>query len=121
LNAKEAKDFLVEQTAHQAALQGIALSELEKRMMYFTEQDDSCENPIQLNEEFEAQYDTPTYEAKIAGLMRNATRGSKRRILRRSSAGIRQSENCPKETITFSFYGACLRPASIQGAMRFFK
>jgi len=72
MNSKEAKDFLIEQTAQQAAIQGIALSDLEKRMMYFTEWDDSCENPIRLNEEFEARYDTTKYETKITGLMRNA-------------------------------------------------
>lgn len=72
MNSKEAKDFLVEQTAQQAAIQGLNLSDLEKRMMYFTEWDDSCENPIQLNEEFEAQYDTTEYESKIAGLLKNA-------------------------------------------------
>jgi hypothetical protein len=33
----EAKDFLVRQTAEQAALEGVPLSDLEKRMMYFTE------------------------------------------------------------------------------------
>ena len=72
MDSKEAKDFLVDQTAQQAAIQGIALSDLEKRMMYFTEWDDSGGNPIELNEEFESQYDTPDYERKIAGLMRNA-------------------------------------------------
>jgi hypothetical protein len=30
------KDFLVEQTTIQAALEGVPLSDLEKRMMYFT-------------------------------------------------------------------------------------
>jgi hypothetical protein len=72
MNSKEAKGLLVEQTARQATVQGIVLSDLEKKMMYFTEQDDSCENPVQLNEEFESQYDTSEYEAKIAGLLRNA-------------------------------------------------
>ena len=72
MNSKEAKDFLVEQTSQQAAIQGITLSDLEKRMMYFTEWDDSGGNPIELNEQFESQYDTPRYETKIAGLMRNA-------------------------------------------------
>ena len=72
MRVKEAKDFLVEQTSQQAAIQGVPLSDLEKRMMYFTEWDDSCENPIQLNEDFEAQYDTSEYEAKIAGLLKNA-------------------------------------------------
>ena len=37
--------------------------------MYFTESDDSCEKPIELNEEFEAAYDTAAYEAKISRLL----------------------------------------------------
>ena len=70
VNTKEAKDFLVQQTAEQAALEGVSLSDVEKRMMYFTESDvTSCSNPIELNEEFEAQYDTPEYEAKMSRLL----------------------------------------------------
>ena len=73
MNAKEAKDFLVQQTAEQAALENVPLSDLEKRMMYFVENDlSSCANALELNEEFEAQYDTGQYETKIAGLLRRA-------------------------------------------------
>lgn len=73
MNTKEAKDFLVQQVAEQASLERVPLSELEKRMMYFVENDHtSCENPLELNDEFEAQYDTPTYEAKIANLLSHA-------------------------------------------------
>jgi hypothetical protein len=68
----EAKDFLVRQTAEQAEREGVSLSELEKRMMYFTESEDAVEDPIALNEEFEAQYDTAEYESKIAGLLGRA-------------------------------------------------
>jgi len=50
----EAKNFLVQQTAEQARLEGVALSELEKRMMYFTESGYVPEDPITLNDEFEA-------------------------------------------------------------------
>ena len=74
----EAKDFLVQQTAEQAQRESVPLSELEKRMMYFTEGEDAVENPIALNEEFEAQYDTPEYEAKIAGLLGRAYKRLKR-------------------------------------------
>ena len=56
MNVREAKDFMVNQAAKQAVIEAAPLSELEKRMMYFTESDDSCENPVALNEEFEAQY-----------------------------------------------------------------
>jgi hypothetical protein len=65
----EAKDFLVQQTAEQAEREGVSLSDLEKRMLYFTESEDAVEDPIALNNEFEAQYDTAEYESKIAGLM----------------------------------------------------
>lgn len=41
----EAKDFLVQQTAEQAALENAPLSDLEKRMMYFTEVDECRKIP----------------------------------------------------------------------------
>jgi len=72
MQVNEAKDFLVQQTAEQARREGVSLSDLEKRMMYFTETEDAVENPIALNEEFEAQYDTSQYESKIAGLLGRA-------------------------------------------------
>ena len=72
MNTREAKDFLAQQTAEQAQCDGVPLSELEERMMNFTESDDAVENPIQLNEEFEAQYDTAEYETKIARLLGRA-------------------------------------------------
>jgi hypothetical protein len=68
----EAKEFLVSQTAIQAGLDDVPRSDLEKRMMYFTEEPDSAENPIVLNDEFEAEYATPTYEAKVSNLLHRA-------------------------------------------------
>src|SRR5215467_3303698 len=68
----EAKDFLVQQTAEQAALENVPLSDLEKRMMYFTETDECPEDPIALNDAFEDEYATNEYEAKISKLMRHA-------------------------------------------------
>jgi hypothetical protein len=63
----------VQHTAEQAALENAPLSELEKRMMYFAENDPaSCSNPIELNDEFEAQCDTPEYESKIKQLLHHA-------------------------------------------------
>lgn len=72
MNVQEAKDFLVEQATQQASLDGVSLSDLEKRMMYFTESADAVENPITLNEEFEEKYDMEEYEAKVGGLLRRA-------------------------------------------------
>jgi hypothetical protein len=68
----EAKDFLVQQTAEQATLEHVPLSDLEKRMMYFTETGECPEDPIALNDAFEAQYDTGEYEPKISRLLHNS-------------------------------------------------
>jgi hypothetical protein len=72
LNTKQAKDVLVEQATEQAALENLPFSDIEKRMMYFTESDPvSCPDPLALNDEFEAQHDTPEYEAKMSRLLRH--------------------------------------------------
>ena len=62
----------MQQTAEQAQLEDVPLSELEKRMMYFTEDEEMSEDPIALNEEFEAKYDTQEYEQKVAKLLHHA-------------------------------------------------
>jgi hypothetical protein len=74
MQVREAKDFLVAQTAEQAALEGVPLSELEKRMMYFTETGECPEDPIALNEEFEKEYETDEYERKVKKLLASAYR-----------------------------------------------
>ena len=72
IRVREAKDFLVAQTAEQAVLEDMPLSDLEKRMMYFTEGPGAIEDPATLNEEFEAQYDMAQYEKRISRLMGHA-------------------------------------------------
>jgi hypothetical protein len=63
----------VQQVDEQASLENVPFSSLEKRMMYFVENDPtSCDKPLELNEEFEAHYDTPEYEAKMSGLLHRA-------------------------------------------------
>jgi hypothetical protein len=75
MNTKEAKDFLADQAAQQAALDHIPISDLEKRMMYFTESDPaSCGDPVRLNEEFEEKYDTAEYEAKMSRLLDHSSK-----------------------------------------------
>jgi|SRR5208282_3458382 len=78
MRVREAKDFLVQETVQQAALEGVPLSDLEKRMMYFTETGECPEDPIALNDAFEAEHDTTAYEKKISLLMAQAYRRIKR-------------------------------------------
>jgi len=69
MDSRQAKDFFVEQVAQQAAIEGIPLSDLERRMMYFTEGPDAVEDPVQLDEEFEAQYgDSENYDFEKKGV-----------------------------------------------------
>jgi hypothetical protein len=68
MNVCEAKDF-VHQTAEQAALDSVPLSELEKRR---TESDDSCKDPIALNEGFEGDVKSEEYEPKITRILKHA-------------------------------------------------
>ena len=78
MNTKEAKDFLADQAAQQAAFERTPLSDLERRMMYFTERDPaSCDDPVSLNDKFEEKYDTVEYEAKMSRLLRRAHKGLK--------------------------------------------
>jgi hypothetical protein len=72
MNAKQAKDFLVQQASEQAALDCVPLSDLEKRMMYFSEGDASCESPLEVNEQFEGQYESAKYETKMSCLLHHA-------------------------------------------------
>lgn len=89
MDSREAKDFLVQQASEQAALEQVTLSDLEKRMMYFTESDPaSCIDPLKLNEEFESAYDTADYEAKTSGLLSHA----QDRLTREEPAKMRRWE-----------------------------
>lgn len=66
MRVREAKDFLVQQTVEQAAVENAPLSDLEKRMMYVTEDDEMSEDPLGLNNAFDAEYDSEEYEAKVS-------------------------------------------------------
>ena len=73
MNTEDAKDFLADQAAQQAALDHITISDLEKRMMYFSESDPaSCDDPVRLDDEFEEKYATAEYEAKMSRLLHRA-------------------------------------------------
>jgi hypothetical protein len=50
----------------------ITFSDLEKRMMYFTESGEMSEDPFELNDAFETGYDPTEYEAKVPKLIAHA-------------------------------------------------
>ncbi|MGO9640354.1 MAG: hypothetical protein ACLP1Y_03480 [Candidatus Acidiferrales bacterium] len=72
LRAQQAKEFLISQVVDEAKRENVPLSEIERKMLYFTESYDPPPDIMEINDEFERDYDSAEYEKKIAGLLRNA-------------------------------------------------
>ncbi len=71
LRAESAKEFLISKVLRQADDDGVLLSDLERRMLSFSEGTASAED-IDVAEQFENEHDSNAYEAKIARLLRRA-------------------------------------------------
>jgi hypothetical protein len=78
LRAQQAKEFLISQVVEEAQREDKPLSEVERKMLFFTETEETLPDMATVSDKFEHEYDTPTYEKKISGLLRNAFKhGSK--------------------------------------------
>ena len=73
-HALEGKEFLISQIIEQAQLEGVSLSGVERKMLYFTESEDESPgvDAAALNDKFEAECDAAEYEEKIAKLVGHA-------------------------------------------------
>ena len=63
-DAREAKEFLVERILSQAERDGVSLSEIERKMLYFSETAWTLPDIMEVNEEFDRRYDQDEYEQK---------------------------------------------------------
>ena len=71
MTADQAKDFIATVIVDQAQRDGVAVSDVERKMLYFSETEESADlNAV--NEAFDREYDQSDYEQKIATLIRNA-------------------------------------------------
>jgi hypothetical protein len=68
---KQAKEYIVDRIVAEAEREGVPLSEIERKMLYFSETDWAPPGMLDVNAEFERDYDDTAYEQKIAGLVRN--------------------------------------------------
>jgi hypothetical protein len=66
---REAKDFLAARIATEAASEGIPLSEIERKMLYFSETDWTLPEMSAVSAEFDRDYDEHRYEQKISVLV----------------------------------------------------
>lgn len=72
MDAVAAKQFLISQVLHEADSSHVQLSEVERKMLYFTESYPSLPDLQAVNAEFERECDADEYEDKVAKLLRNA-------------------------------------------------
>ena len=66
---KDAKDFLANSITAEAIREGIPLSEIERKMLYFSESNWTPQEVETVNGEFDRDYNQDEYEEKIAGLV----------------------------------------------------
>jgi hypothetical protein len=72
LGAQQAKEFLISEVVEEARMENVPLSEVERKMLFFTETDETLPDMTDVNEQFERGYDSSRYEEKIARLLHNA-------------------------------------------------
>jgi hypothetical protein len=67
---RSAKEYLVGKIIDQSKRDGVSLTDVERKMLYFSETDWTLPDMMAVSEEFDLDYDQDEYEAKIAGLVR---------------------------------------------------
>jgi hypothetical protein len=71
-SAREAKEFLVSRIVEEAQRERAPLSDLERKMLYFSETGWTLPDMMSVNDEFDRQYDQDEYEKKMASLIGRA-------------------------------------------------
>ncbi len=69
-SARQAKEFLVSKIVDQAQREGLPLSEVERKMLYFSETGWTLPDMEEVNATFEHNCDQEEYEKKIAAVVR---------------------------------------------------
>src|SRR5690349_23643303 len=64
-DAREAKEFLISKIVAEAQREKAPLSEIERKMLYFTESGWTLPDIMQVSEQFDREYDQDEYEKKI--------------------------------------------------------
>jgi hypothetical protein len=73
-SGREAKEFLISRIVAEAQRENVLLSEVERKMLYFTESGWTLPDMTAVSEDFDSEYDQNKYEKKIARLIRNAAK-----------------------------------------------
>jgi hypothetical protein len=77
-SGREAKEFLISEIVAEAQHQNVTLSEVERKMLYFTETGWTLPDILKVSEDFDREYEQDEYEQKIAKLIKEADRRIRR-------------------------------------------
>lgn len=72
MDSVAAKQFLISKVIEEAEYEHVSLSDIEKKMLHFTEVHPTIPNILEINEEFEKNYNSDEYEEKVTKLLKNA-------------------------------------------------
>ncbi len=87
---REAKEFIVSEIADEARRTGVSFSEVERKMLFFSETDLTVPDISEVVQTFNRDYDDRAYEQKVAGLINSA----RQRADRTKRAAWRRAEKC---------------------------
>jgi hypothetical protein len=68
-SGQDAKEFLISKIVAEAQSENIPLSEVERKMLYFTESGWTLPDIMDVSAAFDREYDQDEYEQKIAGVV----------------------------------------------------
>ena len=68
---RDAKEFLISRIVTEAQREGVPLSEIERKMLYFSETEVTLPDAMDVSDTFDRDYDEAEYEKKIGLLVRN--------------------------------------------------
>jgi hypothetical protein len=71
-NAREAKEFLISKIVAEAQHESTPLTEIERKMLYFTESGWTLPDMMEVNEQFDREYNQDDFEKKVAGITARA-------------------------------------------------
>jgi hypothetical protein len=77
-SGREAKEYLVSKIVEEAQRENVPLSEVERKMLYFTESGWTLPDIMKVSEDFDREYDQVKYEQKIAKLVTKAYRSARK-------------------------------------------
>lgn len=91
--AQDAKEYLIAEIVREAQLENVMLSEVERKMLYFTEQVESLPDIYDVAAKFDDECNATEYEAKIKALSKNAGK----RVAEESPDGAERWKNAVRD------------------------